>query len=233
MRMALALMMAGAVPLDAKDAGYRFPDTVRLTGLFGFRENSFDPVAAGDMQLEYEIESKVGPTEGDRSLDTVEEFITAVYYSRTGLSEPVRRKFEVELPASEVGALRLCSMWLFRMAEYPANAAGYREVLRLIRGKSRLTDSSIVDHYAGALEARLGAIAINGLAAKEEERLRQLVLMHLLDPVNPPTAAALRGFIQTQKSASPAKAVKAMDFLRAVSPAVAERFEEKAGARRG
>ncbi len=229
----LGLLTAGAIAVCAEGAAFRFPDTGRLIGLFGFHDNRFDPVAAGDMQLDYEIESKLGRTEGDRSLDTVAEFITAVYYSRTHLSETARREFEAELPASESGALRLCSMWLFRMAEYPANAAGYREVLSLIRKKSRLSDSSIVDHYAGALEARLGAIAINGLAAKEEERFRQLVLMHLLDPVNPPTAAALRGFIQNQKSASPAKAAKAMDFLRAVSPAVAERFEEKAGARRG
>jgi MoxR-like ATPase len=71
------------------------------------------------------------------------------------------------------------------------------------------------------------------LILKEEERLRQLAFMHLLDPVNPPTAAALRDFIRTMKIASPAKAAKSMEFLRAVSPAVAERFEEKAGARRG
>lgn len=233
MWMALAPAIASAIAVYAAEAACRFPDTTQLAGIFGFRDNRFDPVAAGDMQLDYEIESRVGRTEGERSLDTVQEFITAVYYSRTGLSEAARRKFEAELPASEIGALRLCSMWLFRMAEYPAHANDYREVLSLIRKKSSLSDSSIVEHYSGALEARLNSIAISGLGAKEEERFRQLVLMHLLDPVNPPTAAALRDFIQTIKTASPEKAAKSMDFLRAVSPAVAERFEDKAGARRG
>jgi len=124
-------------------------------------------------------------------------------------------------------------MWLFRMAEYPANATAYREVISLIRKKTAIADGAIVDHYADALAGRLDSLRIAGLDREEEERFRQLVLMYMMDPVNPPPAAELRRFIARLKAVSPAKAGRALEFLGALSPAVAARFEEKSGARRG
>ncbi|HSV98173.1 MAG TPA: hypothetical protein VLM75_14720 [Spirochaetota bacterium] len=213
--------------------GNGFPDTGRIMLLFGFPGGRFDPVMAGDMQLDYEIESKVGLTEGDSSIDTAQEFITAAFLSRVSLSESGRREFEAELPKSGDGALRLCAVWLFRMAEYPARAPAYRTVLNLIRKKTAITDNAIVDHYVDALTRRLDSMEIDGLDPREEEHLRRLVLLYMMDPVNPPPAADLREFMARLKTLSPKKAQTALNFLNELSPVVAARFEEKSGARRG
>jgi hypothetical protein len=229
----MLIVASVAFPASGDERRSRFPDTGCLMRLFGFPGGRYDPVSAGDMQLDYEIESRVGRTEGDPSLDTAEEFITTAYFSMASLPESNRREFEAELSGSGDGALRLCSMWLFRMAEYPANATAYREVISLIRKKTAIADGAIVDHYADALAGRLDSLRIAGLDREEEERFRQLVLMYMMDPVNPPPAAELRRFIARLKAVSPAKAGRALEFLGALSPAVAARFEEKSGARRG
>ncbi len=229
----LAMLITGPLSFTADGAARKagFPDTERILRLFGFPEGRFDAVLANDMQLDSEIDGRVALTEGDTTLDTAEEFITAAFLSRVSLSETRMREFEIELPKSGDGALRLCSMWLFRMAEYPARASAYRAVLSLIRGKTTVTDNAIVEYYMDALAGRLDSMRISGLDPEEEARLRRLVVLHMMDPLNTPVAAELRAFIAGLKTLSPQKAQKALEFLHALSPAVAARFEEKSGAR--
>ncbi len=227
----MLLMNGGTSAVSAREGGFLDADRIML--LFGFPEGRFDVVVAGDMQLDYEIESKVGRTEGDSSIDTAEEFITAAFLSRVSLSESGRRDFDAELPTPGDGALRLCAMWLFKNAEYPARAQGYRTVLSLIRKKTAISDDAIVDYYMDALARRMGSLRIEGLDSREEEHLRRLVLMYMMDPVNTPPAAEIRKFLARLTTLSPEKVKTALRFISAVSPVVAARFEEKSGARRG
>jgi hypothetical protein len=174
-----------------------------------------------DMQLDPAAESRMSKLEGDMTLDTAGELLMALYYSavRTGAAaSPVLAE---ELPAGKTGALRLAAMWLFRIAEYPAEAERYRKIVRLIRSESGLDSAEIVDYFQGALKKKVQDAPLPLLSKDEAGQVRDLLLLYLMDPTNPDRVKNFRNCVKGISDVSPQKAGAVSGFLESISPLLA------------
>lgn len=66
-------------------------------------------------------------------IDTVEEFIAAVYFTPVELSARVKARIEQHLPKNRTGVLKLYNMWKLKMAERPEMVERYAAAINLVR----------------------------------------------------------------------------------------------------
>lgn len=206
-------------------AGPVIPDVEGTLIGMGFKNGIFDISRAGEFQLDPGIERQVGAVEGDYTLDTSEEFLTAAYYSMDRLPEAVRKGILAGFPAGREGGLRLCAMWLFKMAERPSGVEGCRKAVRIVMKKSSLSASDVTDYYDAAVRDRINRIPMSSLSAQEQDMLRSALTLYLLDPTVPAHLEGVKRQIDEFASRDEKKSSAARDYLKRISPLVESKLQ--------
>ncbi len=211
-------------PLLSAEGEARFADVKKILVILGFDKGIYDPVRAMDMQMDPSVEGEIGRIEGDAAPDTVEEFITIVYYSRGLPGSRASGPLDAELPRDKTGALRLCSMWLFKIAECPAGAERYRRAVRMVRTRSKLENSEIIDFFQGAVKRKVNETPIPELSQAEAEKLKDLLQLYLMSPVDPAHAENLRKYINVFGGPVSKKGGAIRSYLKGISPLIASKM---------
>lgn len=195
-----------------------------LNGM-GFKNGIFEASRAGEFQLDPGFERQIGALEGDYTLDTSEEFLTAAYYSLDRLPEAVRRGLLAGFPAGREGGLRLCAMWLFKIAERPSVADGCRKAVRTIMDKSTLSANDVTDYYEAAIRNKIDGTPMPSLSAWEQDMLRKALALYLLDPTVPAHLEGIKRQIDGLQSRDEKKSKAARDYLKRISPLVESKLQ--------
>lgn len=157
------------------------------------------------------IKIKVGKFEGDLSVDTKREALTAFY---------IAKKYTREISKRKIGALRLGAMWLFHTAENPKNKSNYYKALQLISKHSGVSIWQMKQYYAKAVKAKIWGTPIgNALTSAEKQKARQLLYIYMVNP-NTANASAFRWFRRRIRFQSNAKIVALNNFVSKISSTI-------------
>ncbi len=218
---AVILMAAAAYGEPASTARVGILNTTRILSLMGFPEGKFDPSVSMDFQFDPGTEPKVGSFERDRSIDTVEEFLTALFYSPSAVNRETRSRLDRELPPGKDGAYLLCAMWLYKRADRPAYSAKYMEAVHYIQKRSRLSGDHIIDFYEKKISAMLSPITAKNLGDSELRILRELLSLYLISPNDEKTTAGITKWILDLRRRSEVKSREAVDIMSGYSSSLA------------
>ena len=204
----------------------RMPDKVKILTAYGFKGGAYDTnnKVVEEISFGTSTDNRLLDIDGDRGFaDSPEEFITAVYFTPVTINAGAQKIVDSELPRNKEGALRLCSMWLLKTAEYPENAGKYRDAIGIIKQKAgekfgvQLTDSEIRTYYADAIKKKVYETPIRLLAKDEQDRVRELLMAYLLEPTEK-NAYNFRNFVQGIRGFEPKKGGEIVAFVEKISP---------------
>ena len=103
---------------------------------------------------------KAARVEGSpRKIDSPEEFITAAFFTAVPLPKKTMSVLQRELPYSDVGALRLYSLWKRKMAVAPKSSRKYKVIIEKISALFKLSSRDVDRFYSQALESYFMAMA--------------------------------------------------------------------------
>jgi hypothetical protein len=183
---------------------------------------------------------------GTMDIYYTEEFISFCFLGYPHYcSDDGKKTILKELPRTKEGVLRVCSMWLLKIASDPSNKVIYQEEINTFvnnfsteteiseagYGYSKIpiikvSDSEIQDFYRKALKNRIRDISISELSGNEVTTLKKLVYDYCIDNSDT-NASAVRAYIQGIESNSEKK-IEAVDaFLIELHPGLYELFTGK------
>ncbi|MCB1174742.1 MAG: hypothetical protein KDK39_14325 [Leptospiraceae bacterium] len=115
------------------------------------------------------------------SIDSQEEFITAVYYSPIQISPAAQSAIDRELPKGKEGALKLGAMWLKKSVDENTDSTSgkYTKALAIIQEKSGVSQSEILSYYRRSITAEALALGKKHF----EGRLSEAELKKAMAPV--------------------------------------------------
>jgi len=139
---------------DAAQSGsmsdVRLMDVNKILKSYGFKGGVYNSGDTVNCRFNLLTQAAYGKIEEGASIDTAEEFITAVYYSPIELSASAKKSILAELPEDKTGALRVAAMWMKKRAE--EFDSGYIKAIEIIKEKSGITESEINTFFAAAIE---------------------------------------------------------------------------------
>jgi hypothetical protein len=123
---------------------------------YGFTSGTYTYKSELVTKIAFSSRKEFGTIEGNATLDTPEEFITAAYFSPVQIQitdASIAAAIEKELPHTDqkISGDKLAAMWLKKRAEHTENVDSYRKAVDLIKAKTGVTDEEITTYYNEAI----------------------------------------------------------------------------------
>jgi len=169
----------------------KFPDTKKVLSAYGFKSGEFN---TSDKIIELVSfndcnEKRILDIDGDSGFaDSSEELITQAWICPVKIPINSQSIVDKEFPKNELGAKRLCALWLKKTAEYPENRTKYMNATAIVKDKAKeqygaeISDESIREYYAEAMRKKIYGTPIKLLTKDEQEKVRELLLAYFIDP---------------------------------------------------
>lgn len=174
-------------------------------------------------ELNFNDENDISLIEGNSSIDTAEEFITAVYYSPIKLSASAKKSILAELPEGKTGALRVAAMWFFKIAESPENREKYMNAVNLVLKMSNekhgvsVTVSEARKFYEEAIREKIYSTPLGKpLTVEEQKKVKELLLAYMLEP-GERTQSDFTDFKDTLNARNVSKGTALITFVKKIS----------------
>jgi len=208
---------------------------VTILESYGFENGVYDSLSDISIGIDDELHETIGNVENeDFFIDTPEEFLTAVYFSPIEITDiSAQRIIEEELPQDKEGVLRLCGMWLKKVAEYPENSKNYWDAIELIKQKAEeelnivVKDNGepdgIIGYYVEAMRKEIYETPLDLLSSEEKAKARELLLAYFKNP-SVENGEKFKDFSRSLRSYDSNKSTALLVFVNTISPEVCNRL---------
>jgi len=166
----------------------KLPDIKKVMSAYEFKNGEFNTSNKFVSEVMVDDETTIGVIENDTIIDSSEEFVTAAFFSQVKIPKNSQSIVDKEFPKNELGAKRLCALWLKKTAEYPENRTKYMNAIAIVKEKAKeqygaeISDESIREYYAEAMRKKIYGTPIKLLTKDEQEKVRELLLAYFIDP---------------------------------------------------